>query len=134
MTTPAAALAGPPNLLPAHRAAFATIVLLTLAHSLGSALAPRDSSAPPPTAAQLQLRLNPNHASAAELELLPRIGPTLAAAIVAYRANAAEQPAFRRPEDLDNVYRIGPVTVETLRPFLVFDAADPVPHPSGQDQ
>lgn len=52
--------------------------------------------------------------------LLPRIGPALADAIVKYRESARPGIAFRAVEDLDHVPRIGPVTVEHLRPLLVF--------------
>lgn len=74
------------------------------------------------SAEQLQLRIDPNRATAAELELLPGIGPTLAARIIAYRENAGAMPAFRQPEDLDRVPRIGPATVARLRPYLQFSA------------
>ncbi len=76
--------------------------------------------APPVSSAQVQLRLDPNRATAAELELLPRIGEKLAANIIAYRDSVACPPAFRRAEDLDQVQRIGPVTVELLRPYWLF--------------
>ncbi len=72
------------------------------------------------SSAGLHLRLNPNTASARELELLPRIGPKLAQNIVAYRMAALNPPAFRTAADLDRVPRIGPVTVAELRPFLYF--------------
>lgn len=57
-----------------------------------------------------------NHATAAELERLPGIGPALAARIVADRE--ANGP-FRSVDDLDRVRGIGPATVERLRPFVV---------------
>lgn len=69
---------------------------------------------------RIRLRLDPNVASAAELELLPRIGPKLAKNIVAWRTSAQVEPAFGRPEDLDQVPRIGPATIEGLRPYLRF--------------
>jgi hypothetical protein len=46
----------------------------------------------------------------------------MAAAIIAYREAAANPPAFRCAADLDGVSRIGPVTVELLRPYWVFPA------------
>ena len=52
--------------------------------------------------------------------LLPRIGPALADAIVAYRESRGPGPAFFSAEDLENVHRVGPVTVEALRPLLRF--------------
>ena len=71
------------------------------------------------------LRLNPNVASHAELMLLPGVGPVLAENIVSYRDGAESLPAFRSADDLDAVHRIGPKTVEKLRPYLRFsdDAA-----------
>jgi competence protein ComEA len=66
------------------------------------------------------LRIDVNSASAAELELLPRIGSTLAARIVEDRA--ARGP-FARVEDLDRVRGIGPKTVELLRPHVRFQTA-----------
>ncbi len=60
--------------------------------------------------------LDLNAATAAELELLPRIGPKLAAAIVADRA--ARGP-FKSVDDLDRVPGIGARTVERLRGWVV---------------
>ena len=61
-------------------------------------------------------RLNLNTATATELEQLPRVGPALAARIVAYRvANGG----FRRPADLTNVKGIGEKTLEKLLPHVV---------------
>lgn len=53
-----------------------------------------------------------NSAPPAELELLPRIGPALAARIVEDRQ--ARGP-YRSLEDLDRVRGIGPLTIEKLR-------------------
>ena len=78
------------------------------------------SAAPPLSPAALHLRVDPNRATAAELDLLPRIGPKISGAIITYRNSVHEPPAFRTPEDLDRVPRIGPATVELLRPFLCF--------------
>ncbi len=79
---------------------------------------PAAASRPVPSTARL--RLDPNQASAAELELLPGIGPGLASAILKHRASAAASPAFRRAEDLDAVHRIGPGIRERMRPYLRF--------------
>ncbi|MBA4039581.1 MAG: hypothetical protein C0468_04545 [Planctomyces sp.] len=56
--------------------------------------------------------LDINTASAAELELLPGIGPALAARIVEHRATRGR---FVSVEDLDEVRGIGPKTMERLR-------------------
>ena len=63
------------------------------------------------------LRIDVNTAPASELELLPRIGPTLSARIVEDRASRGP---FRRVEDLDRGRGIGPKTVELLRPHVEF--------------
>jgi competence ComEA-like helix-hairpin-helix protein len=58
--------------------------------------------------------LDPNRASAPQLEALPGIGPTRAAAIVAHRSRTP----FRRIEDLESVHGIGPATRRRLSPWL----------------
>lgn len=55
--------------------------------------------------------VNINTATQAELESLPGIGPSKAAAIIAYRQ---EHGPFARPEDLQDVSGIGPKTWEGL--------------------
>lgn len=57
--------------------------------------------------------LDINSAPAADLEVLPGIGPTLAARIVAYRD---EHGAFSAVEELLNITGIGQKTLEALRP------------------
>lgn len=59
--------------------------------------------------------VNLNRATAAELEVLPGIGPALAARIVASRAEAGR---FARIEDLQRVSGIGPALLERLRPLV----------------
>ena len=66
-------------------------------------------------AAKPSFPVNVNRASAAELEAVPGIGPTLAAKIVAYRG--ANGP-FASLEDLLNVEGIGEKTLARLRPYL----------------
>jgi competence protein ComEA len=53
-----------------------------------------------------------NHASAAELQVLPGIGATYAERIVAYRQ---ENGPFKTIEDLIQVRGIGPATLEQIR-------------------
>lgn len=59
-----------------------------------------------------------NSATAAELETLPGIGPSLAQAIVDYRT---ENGPFARLEDLDNVPGLGASKLEAIREFVIFD-------------
>ena len=73
---------------------------------------------------ELKDRLDPNAATAAELSVLPGLGPSKAEAIVAHRA-ARPFPAFRTPDDLADVRGIGPAIVETIRPYLYFGADAP---------
>jgi competence ComEA-like helix-hairpin-helix protein len=67
--------------------------------------------------------LEPDRATAPEWERLPGIGPSLAARIVADRA---ERGPFRSPEGLLRVRGIGPRTLERIRPYLA-----PAPVDSG---
>jgi competence protein ComEA len=60
-------------------------------------------------------RLNVNQATAAELELLPGIGPVLAKKIIEYRTNHG---LFTHPEDLMNVSGIGPSIYEAVKDFI----------------
>jgi len=62
--------------------------------------------------------LDLNHASAVDLEQLPGIGPSLAAAIVLYRE---ENGPFLAVEDLINVPGIGPTRLSQLRDWLRVD-------------
>ncbi len=63
-------------------------------------------------------KLNINTATAAELELLPGIGPALAQRIIAHRAQHGPFGALR---DLDNVRGIGPKTLKQLEPLVAFE-------------
>lgn len=66
---------------------------------------------------ELEKGLNPNTAPAADLELLPGIGPSLAARIVTYRD--AHGP-FRKPSDLLAVPGLGERLVARITPYLRF--------------
>lgn len=59
--------------------------------------------------------VNVNTASVDQLQLLPRVGPTVAARIVEHRESHGE---FRAPEDLLLVKGIGEATLERLEPYI----------------
>lgn len=65
-------------------------------------------------------KINVNKASAAELELLPDVGPATAKRIIEHRT---KHGAFKVLSDLDKVSGIGPKTLEKLKDRVVF--ADP---------
>lgn len=96
---------------------FAVVMLLLVATvGLGAAmLAPRvPRGAPASMSALPSVKIDLNSATAAELEALPRIGPSLARRIVEDRE---KHGPFRSVEELDRVKGIGPRTMELLRPF-----------------
>lgn len=68
------------------------------------------AAAAPPTLVDL------NTATLAELDALPRVGPAMAARIVAKRP-------FRRPDDLRRVSGVGPSTLRALKPLVTVSAA-----------
>jgi DNA uptake protein ComE-like DNA-binding protein len=113
----------PSSVTPAGRACLGAAAALLAIQVAGWCVELSAPSAPPVSAAQVQLRLDPNKATAAELDLLPRVGEKIAANIIAYRESVSEAPAFSAAEDLAHVPRIGPITVELLRPHLRFSSA-----------
>ena len=74
---------------------------------------PYTPKATPPAAS-----INLNTASASELQRLPRIGPKMAARIIAYRE---AHGSFRRVQDLVRVRGIGKKTLAQLTPYLVVE-------------
>nr|WP_256487934.1 ComEA family DNA-binding protein [Deinococcus sp. HSC-46F16] len=102
-----------PALRPAAQAPTVTRVALPPPHpSTLQAQAPEY----PTTASVTPLisgKLNLNTATLEQLEALPRIGPALAARIVAGRP-------YRSLADLDRVKGIGPSTLEDLAPLVKF--------------
>ncbi len=77
---------------------------------------PAAADAVPPAAVTTPIAIN--HASARELQALPRVGPVLAARIVAHRD--AHGP-FHDARDLERVPGIGPRTAARLASLLRFD-------------
>ena len=78
---------------------------------VGSYLVPTAPPAPVRTDAWHPGKLGLNVATQAQLEELPRVGPVLAARIVAGRP-------YRSLADLDRVKGIGPATLALLRPLV----------------
>ncbi|HEX7089342.1 MAG TPA: helix-hairpin-helix domain-containing protein [Longimicrobiales bacterium] len=78
----------------------------------GTGVAGRPAGAAPRPPAPLDV----NRATAAELERLPGIGPTLAARIVAYRDSAGD---FGSADELLRIRGIGPALLARLRPHIV---------------
>lgn len=78
---------------------------------------------PPPShgklAAQLVYRIDPNHATPAQLAALPGLGPARAADILADRRAG---PSYTSADDLTRIKGIGAAMVNKLRPHLVFPA------------
>ncbi len=78
--------------------------------ALPTATQPRPTAGP--TSGKL---ININTATQAELETLPRIGPSMAARIIEYRT--AHGP-FQRTEDIMNVTGIGPATYAQIKNLI----------------
>jgi competence ComEA-like helix-hairpin-helix protein len=104
------------------------LAALAAQHSPRPAALPVQRDRPPsaaPTAPALRAlrdgeRIDINRAPAADLELLPGVGPTLARRIVAHRA--ARGP-FGAPEELLQVQGIGGRTLERLAPLITLGNA-----------
>ena len=72
-----------------------------------------------PTTINKQFTLDINSATAEEFTRLPRIGPSIAKRIIAYRS---EYGPFRSVNDLMKVKGIGTKTLDKIKPFLLIDA------------
>lgn len=75
-------------------------------------------------------RIDPNQAAAADLDRLPGVGPSIAAAIVSARTAGA---VYRSQEDLDAVRGVGPALLVRIGPFLEFGSAQRSPAREGRD-
>lgn len=71
-----------------------------------------------PAAAAASGRVNVNTADADQLELLPRVGPTIAGRILDYRE---ENGDFTAAEDLMLVRGIGEKTFELIEPYVTLE-------------
>ena len=65
------------------------------------------------------LAIDPNHATAGDLDLLPGVGPSVAARIIEARTKSGP---FRDANDLLRVRGIGEKTLQKLKPFLRFES------------
>ena len=74
-----------------------------------------DRATPAPSLTRL---IKINTATASELELLPGIGPAMAARIITHRT---EKGPFRSKSDLDQVRGVGEKTLERLLPLVSFE-------------
>ncbi len=72
-------------------------------------------------------RIAINHAEPATLELLPGVGPAVAANLVRYRQ---EVGPLRSGADLEAVHLIGPVLRERIGPWVDYSVTPPVSRPS----
>jgi competence protein ComEA len=72
-------------------------------------------SAPAAFAADQQKVVNINEASASQLALLPRVGPSLSARIVEFRDQNGK---FKEPADLMLVSGIGEKTFQLMEPYV----------------
>src|SRR6185295_6567711 len=97
-------------------AALALSALLTSAPLAQSATAPKEKMAAPAAIVNL------NTATAAELEVLPGIGPKVAARIVEYRQ---KKGPFKKIEELMNVQGIGEKSFLKLRAQLTVAPVKP---------
>ena len=90
------------------RAALRALLAASLVLGGGLVAGAADDASPPMGV------VNVNTATAAELELLPGVGPAKARAILEARR---EKGGFKSVEELEDVKGIGPAALERLRPF-----------------
>ena len=96
------------------------IAFIPGADSAQTALFKKLANEPPPSDS-IWAKININQASARELIALPGIGPVKAESIVEYRLTHGP---FQRPNELLNVYGIGPKTLQKITPLISLDTTD----------
>lgn len=72
-------------------------------------------------------RIDPNRASAPELDRLPRVGPSLARRIAEHRVANGR---FRTMGDLDEVPGVGPAVLEAISPHVALPPGPPSRRPA----
>jgi len=92
------------------------LVLMTLACAIVMMRQPMRRQALPFESAGYRLPLN--RASAAQLQALPGIGPTLAQRVVAHRQQIG---GFTRVQQLEDVHLLGPITRQRIEPWVRLD-------------
>lgn len=93
-------------------------------YSHRSPIDPRSATLPATTTPQATgFRIDVNTATPAELDLLPKVGPSLSQAVVDHRAN---EGTFDQIDGLESVHGIGPKTVFRIGPFVVVGPLDDV--------
>lgn len=105
--------------VPAQRVLLAAAAALFALALLAVPAGRRPVATPVADDPRLELRIDLNAASPAELEALPGVGPVLAARIAARRA--AGEP-YRSVEELRGVPGVGDGLVERLRPLVATGA------------
>lgn len=78
----------------------------------------------------MNVTVDPNHADAPTLSLLPGIGPATAEKIIADRATHGR---YIDPNDLQRISGIGPKTVEQVAPWINIHQADRGVEPHAAD-
>jgi competence protein ComEA len=93
----------------------AVLLVALLLGGLAAAQAPANQSGGSPTAAPAGAQVNLNTATAADLEVLPGIGPTLAARIIEHRQKSG---GFKKIEELMTIKGIGEKQFLRLKPLV----------------
>jgi len=99
-----------------HPRLWPTTAVAPMAAAAGEPAALTDD--PPPPAPSPTRIINLNTATAAELDLLPGIGPALAQRIVEDRE---QRGPFRSIDNLGRVRGIGPETIRKIRPLVTVE-------------
>lgn len=102
----------------------AAIVALCAVALIPWLLPPRSAATPPETRAFTPSLIDLNTATAAELELLPGIGPTRAAEII--RDRTLRGP-FRSIQSLDRIKGIGAITIRKVAEHATVQRPTPAP-------